>query len=144
MYLPSHAMETFGGDPLRISKLSSVLWLRPVVAGNNLIHPSTRARTRKHRALVFIIPGLAIFLCLSGNVGNSSVFAQADVASATVKGLVTDQTGAGIGQATITVTNVDRGIVRSVNSDDDGIYRVPLLEPGSYELRVDATGFQSQ
>src|SRR5215831_20311034 len=143
MYLPSHAMETFGGDPLRISKSSSVLWLRPVVAGNNLIHPSTRARTRK-QTLVFIILGLAGFLCLSGNVGNSSVFAQADVANATVKGLVTDQTGAGIGQATITVTNVDRGIVRSVNSDDDGIYRVPLLQPGSYELRVEATGFQSQ
>src|SRR5215831_5990476 len=144
MYLPSHAMETFGGDPLRISKLSAVLSLRPlVVTGNHLNHPSTRARIRE-RTLVFIILGLAGFLCLSGNVGNSSVFAQADVANATVKGLVTDQTGAGIGQATITVTNVDRGIVRSVNSDDDGLYRVPLLQPGSYELRVDATGFQSQ
>jgi hypothetical protein len=145
MYLPPHANETFGGDPFRITHRFLALLLRAaVVVGITHNHLSTKVSPRKHQASFFIILSLAGLLRLAGTVDNSSVFAQADVASATVKGLVTDQAGAGVSQATITVTNVDRGIVRSIKTDDEGIYRVPLLQPGTYELRVDATGFQSQ
>jgi hypothetical protein len=115
-----------------------------VVVGNYLNHLSTRVRPGKKQAPILIILILAGFLYLTGGLNTSLVLAQADVASATLKGLITDQAGAGIGQATITVTSVDRGTVRSAKTDDEGIYRLSLLQPGSYELRVDANGFQSQ
>ena len=44
----------------------------------------------------------------------------------------------------ITVINVERGVARTVKTDDAGAYRVPLLQPGTYELRVEAAGFQPQ
>ncbi|MBV9960161.1 MAG: TonB-dependent receptor [Acidobacteria bacterium] len=72
------------------------------------------------------------------------VCAQADVANSNIRGRVTDQSGAAVSQATVTVLNSERGVVRSVRTDDDGVYRVPLLQPGSYELRVEAAGFQPQ
>ena len=69
---------------------------------------------------------------------------QADVAHSTLKGKVTDQFDAAMGGATVTVINAERGVVRSVQTDDDGSYQVPLLQPGTYELRVEAQGFESQ
>ena len=85
--------------------------------------------------LVFLI----IFVVNSG-----PIFSQADVATATLKGKVTDQAGASMIGATITVTSGERGLTRSVKTDSDGSYRITLLQPGVYELRVDAVGFQAQ
>src|SRR5262249_36586626 len=97
------------------------------------------------------VPGFALtsrtlavllFLSLAPTAGGSVVFAQADIAAATVKGIVTDETGAGVNDATITLTNTERGCASSVRTDDEGVYRVPLVQPGTYDLRVEATGFQ--
>jgi hypothetical protein len=77
-------------------------------------------------------------------VGAVAVFAQADVAHSTVKGKVMDQAGAAVSGATITVINAGRGVARSVKTDSEGAYQAPLLQPGVYELRVEASGFQSQ
>ncbi|MFL6333524.1 MAG: carboxypeptidase regulatory-like domain-containing protein [Pyrinomonadaceae bacterium] len=86
---------------------------------------------------------VAVLLWLTFGAGTSEVSAQADIANSTLKGKVTDQAGAGVGRATITVLNDERGVVRSVKTDDEGAYRVPLLQPGTYELRVEAGGFQA-
>jgi hypothetical protein len=72
----------------------------------------------------------------------ATLFVQANVANATVKGTVKDQFGQAVSSATVTVVNADRGVVRVVTTDDDGAYRVPLLQPGTYELRFEATRFQ--
>jgi hypothetical protein len=85
---------------------------------------------------------VALFLWLTVSAGTAEVFAQADVASSTLKGKVMDQAGAGVSRAAITVLNGERGVVRGVKTDDEGAYRVPLLQPGTYELRVEAGGFQ--
>ena len=68
---------------------------------------------------------------------------QSDVALATLKGRVTDQLDAPVSKATVTVLQAERGIMRSVGTDDSGAYQIPLLHPGTYELRVEAPGFQS-
>ena len=68
---------------------------------------------------------------------------QSDVALATLKGRVTDQLDAPVSKATVTVLQVERGIVRSVGTDDSGTYQILLLHPGTYEVRVEAPGFQS-
>ena len=76
--------------------------------------------------------------------GASALFVQSDVANSTLKGKVTDQLDAAVSGATVTVINAERGVVRSVKTDGDGAYQVPLLQPGTYDLRVEASGFQSQ
>lgn len=86
--------------------------------------------------LLFILPILSV---------NSMVaLAQADAANATLKGKVLDQVGAAVSGATVTVTSAERGLVRKVETDSAGSYRVPLLQPGRYEVAVTAQGFQPQ
>ena len=43
-----------------------------------------------------------------------------------------------IKDADVTVTDVERGIVRSAKTNDAGAYNVTRLPPGSYQLKVSA------
>jgi hypothetical protein len=61
-----------------------------------------------------------------------------------IKGTVTDQQGAVIPNATITVTNKATGVVRTATSGGDGIYLVSTLLPGEYEVKIEAQGFATQ
>src|SRR6185436_10562459 len=97
-------------------------------------------RTRQSGLLI----ALAGSQWLTANAETVSVLAQADVAHSTLKGKVTDPSDAAVSGASITVTNAGRGVVRSVKTDDQGAYHVPLLQPGTYELRVEASGFRPQ
>jgi Carboxypeptidase regulatory-like domain/TonB dependent receptor/TonB-dependent Receptor Plug Domain len=69
--------------------------------------------------------------------------AKAQVAGATLSGLVTDDQGGPVANATISVKNAGTGVVRDVTSNSDGIYSAPNLLPGEYEVTVTATGFQT-
>jgi len=69
--------------------------------------------------------------------------AQAQVAGATLSGLVTDEQGGPVADATISIKNAGTGVVREVASNSDGIYSAPNLLPGEYEVTVTATGFQT-
>jgi len=60
-----------------------------------------------------------------------------------ITGTVTDQTGASVVGASITVTNIDTSAARSITSNESGVYDVPALPPGNYSIRVQATGFQN-
>ncbi len=67
--------------------------------------------------------------------------ATAQVSGATLTGLVTDSTGAGIPGAKLSVKNTGTGEVREVPTNGDGFYSVPNLLPGKYEVTVSAQGF---
>lgn len=84
---------------------------------------------------------LPFFLILAGSIVS---FTQADVSSSTLKGRVIDQNGDSIAGATVIARNAERGVMRTATTDDDGTYRLPLLQPGTYEIQVSATGFGSQ
>jgi outer membrane receptor protein involved in Fe transport len=58
-----------------------------------------------------------------------------------IAGTVTDDTGAVIRVATVTLTNVETGEVTQVFTNNIGYYRAPILRPGRYEVRVQASGF---
>lgn len=62
--------------------------------------------------------------------------------AATITGQVTDSTGALIPNATIVVTNKETGVARSVQTNDDGLYTVTPLVPGSYTITVEQSGFK--
>jgi hypothetical protein len=64
-------------------------------------------------------------------------------AGAILTGTVTDQTGAAVPGATITVTERGTGLSRSVTADANGRYIASGLDPGNYDLDATATGFMS-
>ena len=46
-------------------------------------------------------------------------------------------------QITVEVTNVDTGAVRTAVTGADGLYSVPLLQPGNYNVRASLQGFRA-
>src|SRR6201984_1290862 len=59
-----------------------------------------------------------------------------------ILGTVTDQTGGVISGATVSVIDKDRGVARTLTTDDAGEYNAPTLIPGTYMVRVEANGFK--
>src|ERR1700691_6537039 len=63
--------------------------------------------------------------------------------SGALTGVVSDSTGAVVPGATVTVTSVDTGQVRTASTGQDGSYTVNLLPPGNYQVKFEASGFQT-
>jgi hypothetical protein len=59
----------------------------------------------------------------------------------TIRGAVTDPSGAVIPGATVTARNVETGLERTTTTEADGGYVVPELPAGKYEVTVEAAGF---
>jgi outer membrane receptor protein involved in Fe transport len=72
----------------------------------------------------------------------SGIVVSAQTVGASIQGAITDANGAAVPNATVEVRNVGTGVVHTVGGDAEGRYRVPLLPPGDYEVRVTASGFQ--
>src|ERR1700693_718908 len=68
------------------------------------------------------------------------LFSQANAGR--ILGSVVDQTGGVMAGATVTVTDVQRGISRTLTTDQAGEYAAPSLLPGTYAVRADANGFK--
>src|SRR5207302_5421453 len=64
----------------------------------------------------------------------SSLFAQSGSTSA-LTGRITDATGAVLPGVTVTATSLGTNQTRTVLAAEDGVYRIPLLEPGPYKVR---------
>ncbi len=75
---------------------------------------------------------LAVLLC-------SSISAQ--TITATLNGTITDETGAVVLNAKVTVTAAGTGQAKTVTTDSEGRYSVPFLQPGGYSVTVEAQGF---
>jgi len=70
-------------------------------------------------------------------------FGQSQQVTAAVTGKITDPSGASIAGAHITAIDVERGTVWPTVSNADGIYNLPRLPIGSYNVRVENEGFQA-
>jgi len=93
-----------------------------------------RAAWREIRAMALIFL-VALGACLQAH-------AQSD--SGKVVGTVTDQTGAVISGATLTVTNKENGLVLTATSNGAGELNLPAVPRGVYTAKISAPGFQSQ
>ncbi len=62
---------------------------------------------------------------------------------ATLSGTVSDKTGAAVASARVAVQNLDTLVSRETNSDDSGLYTLPLLQPGRYKVSVQKAGFKA-
>jgi hypothetical protein len=65
------------------------------------------------------------------------------VNQARLLGTVTDQSGGVIAGATVTVTDVQKGVSRTLTTDSAGEYSAPNLDPSTYSLRVEYKGFKT-
>jgi hypothetical protein len=65
--------------------------------------------------------------------------AQAPVGN--IAGVVSDPSGAVVPNAKITATSSSTGGSRTVNSNEAGYYLIPTLQPGEYDLAIEAAGF---
>src|SRR5580698_6397130 len=68
-------------------------------------------------------------------------FGQAD--QGTITGVVQDPTGAVVGNANVTLTNVDTGLVVKAKADGGGVYGFSPVKIGSYSVTASAAGFET-
>src|SRR5438552_3947471 len=62
--------------------------------------------------------------------------------TAQIRGVVKDQSGALVANATVTITNDATGISETARSDDHGLYILTGLRPAVYTIKADAAGFR--
>src|SRR2546425_12555170 len=72
----------------------------------------------------------------------SSTLASAQTFTATLTGTVSDPNGAVIPGVTVTITNARTGVAKRVLTDDSGRYVAPLLQPSTYSVTAELTGFK--
>jgi hypothetical protein len=73
----------------------------------------------------------------------AGVVAHAQVTGATLSGTVTDASGAVVSGAQVTARNAATGVSREATADSSGLYSIPNVIPGDYEVRVSAKGFST-
>jgi hypothetical protein len=71
----------------------------------------------------------------------TTLAASAQTSRGTVSGLVTDQTGAVIPNATVTLTNTETTVSRTTVTNDEGLYRFDAVDLGTYNVKFTAAGF---
>jgi hypothetical protein len=87
------------------------------------------------------LPG--IFLIALMAMGFSGrAFGQGDPTTVSLRGLITDPSGARINKATIVLSSSEKGIARTTQSDKEGGYSFGLLPPSTYTLTVEMKGFK--
>jgi len=67
---------------------------------------------------------------------------KAQVVGGSVSGTVMDAAGALVPSASVSIANVDTGVVSSVSTNSQGAFNVPNLLPGNYQATVVAPGFE--
>jgi hypothetical protein len=80
--------------------------------------------------------GLLVALTMGSAVG-----LQAQLNRGIIQGLVTDQTGAALVNASVTITSVDTGVSGHTKTNSTGYYRAVDLTPGGYRVHIEARGF---
>ena len=94
-------------------------------------------KRNSHARISRSLVGILIMILLAA----ASTFGQ-DVTAA-ITGVVTDPSGAVLAGATVTAKDTDRGTTWKVQTNSDGVYNLPRLPIGRYEVRVEQAGFQT-
>ena len=78
-----------------------------------------------------------VLACLLGLTAS----ANAQGAGGVIAGTIKDGQGGALPGVSLTLRNVESGVVRTALTDGNGTYRLPGLPPGRYELAAELQGF---
>ena len=92
------------------------------------------ARTKFHKTLLPVVVCVLVIGFAPGLRGQ---------ATGSFSGNVNDKSGGAIPAASVAVTSQATGLERDTKTDSAGHYLFPLLPVGTYDVKVDAPGFQS-
>jgi hypothetical protein len=99
-------------------------------------HARLRGKLRTEMAFLFaLLLAFSSVLCIGLN---------AQVSGATLSGTVVDASQAAIPNVRVTLTNAATGVARAATTDASGLFTLPDLPPGNYEMAAAATGFTTQ
>jgi hypothetical protein len=93
--------------------------------------------TIRYATKVFLRSFALIAVILPGSYGCCQLL------QGTLNGFVSDPSGAGVANATVTIKNQATSLTRSSVTNAQGEYSLVTLQPGVYTVTVSATGFQS-
>src|SRR5579863_5202471 len=96
-------------------------------------HLKKEGHMRQTKNRFFLLPLLFVMACVGA-------FAQAN---SELTGIVTDQTGAVVAGAKITLTDPATNTVKTTVSGATGLYDIPGLNPANYNMKVSAKGFEN-
>ena len=85
---------------------------------------------------------LGLFLLAFMAISSSFAFAQSP--TGTIRGTVTDKSGAVISGATITIKDAQTNETKTAQSDDEGRYIVNFVQPAVYTVTATASGFETE
>ncbi|RPI28980.1 MAG: hypothetical protein EHM61_03155 [Acidobacteria bacterium] len=86
---------------------------------------------------------LFFYLLVAALVVTANVDLAAQETRATLVGRVADATGGVIPGVTLVATNVESNVATQSITNDEGLFRIPFLLPGQYELKAEMTGFKT-
>lgn len=91
--------------------------------------------TARLRVVLLLVVGVSLALFVVRPL-------DAQVLYGSVTGTVIDQSGSAVSKAHLTITNRATGVVHEADADENGHYLITDLPPGSYDLKVTASGFK--
>ncbi len=83
----------------------------------------------------------SLALLLAAASPHSFLHAQSQSINGSIRGLITDPSGAPTAGASVTVKNTDTGFTRTVATDNGGLYVAPALPLGTYSVTATSPGF---
>jgi len=87
------------------------------------------------KRVLLLLAGLGTFLL-------SVPFSFAQTGTTSLRGVVTDKSGATIAGASVQITNATQGVERQMNTSGTGEYQFNALPPGTYSVTVEMSGFR--
>ncbi|MFL6255849.1 MAG: TonB-dependent receptor domain-containing protein [Pyrinomonadaceae bacterium] len=93
-----------------------------------------RNRIRQSAALLAVCAALLL--------STHAAVARQQSASATLRGVIVDPNGAVVNGTLVKATQTATGVARETKTNEEGLYTLPNLPPGEYEMRVEAMGFK--
>ena len=96
-----------------------------------------RGRVRRARGLSWLAPALALLGLLTSGASAQTT------GSATLRGVVTDQNGDVVRDASVTLTSQTTGSSRASRTSSEGVYVFAQVEPDVYTFSVEAQNFRT-
>src|SRR5687767_4218177 len=92
-----------------------------------------------------LIPNYRMRIAPPALSASSTSVVTATEVTGSVLGAVRDSNGATVAGAKVTITDAEKkAVIRIVTANEDGEFSAPLLQPGIYDITVEAAGFKQR